>query len=187
MKRKNGRTSRSEIFFLDTSEKSLDKSMKLIIIINMEAVMKTPAERLDEHVKQKGLKSSGQRSVILSIMLGDERHHTVEELYEICKKKNPDIGIATVYRTVKLLCDAGIARELHINNDVTRYEIITDDTHHDHLVCIRCGNFVEIASDVIEKEQLKIAKQNGFDLTDHSLILYGICSSCAKKGKRKDV
>jgi Fur family transcriptional regulator, ferric uptake regulator len=157
------------------------------MIINIEVKMKTPAERLDGYVKQKGLKSSGQRSVILSFMLKDAQHHTVEELYEICKKKNPEIGIATVYRTVKLLCDAGIARELHVNNDVTRYEVITDDTHHDHLVCVSCGSFAEISSEIIEMEQLKIAKQNGFELTDHSLVLYGICSSCVKKGKRKDV
>jgi Fur family ferric uptake transcriptional regulator len=148
--------------------------------------MKTPSERLDEHVKSKGLKSSGQRAVILGIMLGEEKHHTAEELYELCKKKNPDIGIATVYRTVKLLCDAGIARELHFESGVTRYEIVTDDTHHDHLVCVRCGNFTEISSPLIEDEQIKIAKKNGFELTDHSLILYGICPSCRNKGKRKD-
>jgi Fur family ferric uptake transcriptional regulator len=158
----------------------------IVIITIVEAVMKTPVERLDEHVKQKGLKTSGQRNEILRIMLGVSSHHTVEELYDICKKKNPDIGIATVYRTVKLLCDAGIVREIHVNNDVSRYEITADDTHHDHLVCVRCGNFTEISSPLIEDEQIRIAKKNGFELTDHSLILYGICSSCRNKGKRKD-
>jgi Fur family transcriptional regulator, ferric uptake regulator len=143
--------------------------------------MKSPIDRLMEHVKNKNLKSSTQRNHILSIMVNEKRHRTIEEIYAITKKENGDIGIATVYRTVRLLCDAGIAREIHMDRDVTRYEIITDESHHDHLICVTCGRFVEVESDIIEKEQLRIAQSRGFELTNHSLIMYGICTECRKK------
>jgi Fur family transcriptional regulator, ferric uptake regulator len=153
----------------------------IIIITKGDAHMKTPLERLTEYVKDKKLKSSTQRNHILSIMVNEKRHRTIEEIYTIAKKGNSDIGIATVYRTVRLLCDAGIVREIYMGHDVTRYEIITDESHHDHLICVKCGRFIEVESDVIEKEQLRIAQSSGFELTNHSLIMYGICNECRKK------
>lgn len=146
--------------------------------------MKSPVTRLDDHIKGCGLRTSSQRNAILSIMESEKRHYTVEELYEITKKSNPGIGIATVYRTIRLFCEAGIIREIHLANDVTRYEVINDNTHHDHLICVECGTFVEISSGIIEKEQMRIAHNHGFELTDHSLILYGICKKCSGKTRR---
>lgn len=143
--------------------------------------MKSPVGRLDDHIKGCGLRASVQRNAILSIMEKNKRHYTVEELYGITKKTSPGIGIATIYRTIRLFCEAGIIREIHLANDVTRYEVISDNTHHDHLICIECGTFAEISSEIIEKEQSRIAKNNGFKLTDHSLILYGICKKCSKQ------
>ncbi|HEY1406004.1 MAG TPA: transcriptional repressor [Spirochaetota bacterium] len=145
--------------------------------------MDTPLDRLSAHVKAQGLKSSNQRAIILSAMNSDGKHHTVDEIYSSLQKDHPDIGIATVYRTIRLLCDAGIARELIINHQVSRYEIVSDDEHHDHIVCTSCGRFVEISSDLIEKEQVRIAGQNDFTLTDHSLILYGLCKECGTTSK----
>jgi len=145
--------------------------------------MKPPVDRLNNHVKEHGMKTSTQRNLVLEIMLRDKKHLTVEELYETVKAENPDIGIATVYRTVRLLCDANIARELPITQQVSRYEIISERDHHDHLICTSCGRFVEISSDQIEQEQIRIAKKHEFTLTDHSLVLYGICKDCRKKEK----
>jgi len=142
--------------------------------------MKSPEIRLNDHIKESGLRTSSQRNVILSIMGNDKKHYTIEEIYEIAKKSNPGIGIATIYRTIRLFCEAGIAREIHLINDITRYEVITDSRHHDHLMCVNCGAFVEIASDIIEKEQSRIAQNHGFELTNHNLILYGICKECSK-------
>ncbi|MBP9023419.1 MAG: transcriptional repressor [Spirochaetes bacterium] len=147
--------------------------------------MSSAIEKFNEYVKNSGLKSSAQRNHILEIMESKHIHRTVEEIYDIVKKSNPEIGIATVYRTVKLLCEAGIAKEIHINHDVTRYEISSENSHHDHLICQNCGKFVEIESDTIEKEQAKIAAKYNFDLKDHCHILYGICGDCRKKTKKK--
>ena len=143
--------------------------------------MKSAENRLNDHIKNSGLRPSSQRNSILSIIQMEKRHYTVEEIYEIAKKTDSGIGIATVYRTIRLFCDAGIAREIQLLNDVTRYEVITDNTHHDHLICADCGMFVEISSDIIEKEQSLIALNYGFELTDHNLILYGICKECSDK------
>ena len=140
-------------------------------------------ERLNDHLKEHGLKTSSQRNLVLEIMLREKKHLTVEELYAIVKTEHPDIGIATVYRTVRLLCAANIARELPITQQVSRYEIVSEGNHHDHLICTSCGRFVEISSEQIEREQLLIAKKHDFTLTDHSLILYGICKQC-RKGKK---
>lgn len=143
--------------------------------------MQTPEEKLSKYVKEHRLKSSSQRNVILSFMINNRKHHTVEELYDFIKKDNPEIGIATVYRTIRLLCDAKIVHEIRIGNDETRYEVIEPAYHHDHLLCENCGTFVEISSSIIENEQKKIANKHGFTLTNHSLILYGICQKCSKK------
>jgi Fur family transcriptional regulator, ferric uptake regulator len=146
--------------------------------------MEEPLELLNKHVKEKGLKSSAQRNVILTVMMKEKKHLTVDELYSLIKKENPEIGIATVYRTIHLLCDIGIVRELAISNAVSRYEILADGNHHDHLVCVSCGKFVEIVSSLIEKEQAKIAHTHGFILTNHTHVLYGRCPECSKEVSR---
>lgn len=143
--------------------------------------MRSPEIRLNEHIKGSGLRPSTQRNAILSIMEMEKRHYTIEEIYEIARKSDSGIGIATIYRTIRLFCDAGIVREIQLLNGVTRYEVIVDNTHHDHLICADCGKFVEISSEKIEKEQSRIAQSYGFELTNHILILYGICSECSSK------
>lgn len=149
--------------------------------------MVNPEQKLSDHVKSRGLKSSSQRNVVLEVMTRVNKHCTIEEIYDFCRKQNQEIGIATVYRTVRLLCDAGIARELRVSHDISRYEVVTDEKHHDHIVCVSCGRFVEIHSESIEKEQDRIAREQGFILTDHSHVLYGECSVCRAKvkGSRK--
>ncbi|MGL4370223.1 MAG: Fur family transcriptional regulator, partial [Spirochaetota bacterium] len=149
--------------------------------------MTTHIEKLDQFVKDRQLKKSTQRNNILSLMIAENKHLTVDEIYSRVKIKNPEIGIATVYRTIHLLCDAGIANELYIDSATTRYEI-TSAEHPDHLICTVCGLFIELCSEAIEKEQHNMAKKHGFILTDHRLMLFGICPSCRKKadsGRKK--
>lgn len=157
----------------------------MIIIINSSGGgMKSTVTRLDDHIKGSGLRISSRRNVLLSIMEREKRHFTVDELYDITKKTNAGIGIATIYRTVRLFCEAGIVREIHLADNVTRYEVINDNSHHDHLICVKCGTFIEISSRIIENEQLKIARNNGFELKDHSLVLYGVCKKCSGKSTK---
>jgi Fur family ferric uptake transcriptional regulator len=137
--------------------------------------------KLEVYLRQEHLKSSSQRGDILEVLYVSGKHMTAEELYDTCKKSMPKIGIATVYRALKLFCKIGICREILVDNGVIRYEIEDDTKHHDHLICSRCGAFVEIYSPEIEKLQKKISESHGFILTNHRLNMFGVCSKCKKK------
>jgi Fur family transcriptional regulator, ferric uptake regulator len=141
----------------------------------------TISERLGEHIRTANLKSSSQREEILKVLYNSGKHLTAEELYENCKAENPGIGIATVYRALKLLCEIGICRELRIDRGITRYEVADGESHHDHLICTGCGAFVEVVSQEIERIQERIASAHGFKLESHRLNLYGLCARCRKK------
>jgi Fur family ferric uptake transcriptional regulator len=110
--------------------------------------------------------------------LASDSHLSTEELYLKVRAKNPAIGYATVYRTLKLFAEAGIAREIHFGDGQSRYEHIAEGEHHDHLVCTRCGSVQEFENETIEKLQQEIAAQFGFLVETHKMELYGICSKC---------
>ncbi len=126
------------------------------------------------------MKSTSQRDIILDSFLSSDRHQTIEELYLNLRAKNPKIGYATVYRTLKLFAEAGIAKEIHFGDGQTRYEHVAEGEHHDHLVCTRCGAIVEFENETIEKLQDDVAKDHGFLIETHKLELYGICAKCRK-------
>jgi len=131
-----------------------------------------------QFLAEQGLRMTSQRELILKTFCKQKKHVTAEQLYEVVKKTDDSIGHATVYRTLKLLAEAGIARELNFGEGSLRYEPDPDDSHHDHLVCVKCGKNVEFFDEEIEKLQQKIAEKHGFVLTDHALNLYGTCSDC---------
>lgn len=140
---------------------------------------KEELEVLENFIRSRNLRRSEQRQQILLSFLKTEKHLTAEELYNITKKKNPSIGYATIYRTMKLLSEAGLCRELQLDDGTTRYEHLYNHKHHDHLICTKCGKFIEIESPQIEALQEKLAKENGFVLLKHRLELYGICNACS--------
>ncbi|MDI6786476.1 MAG: transcriptional repressor [bacterium] len=133
---------------------------------------------LKEHVKEKGLRITPQREVVLDAFLGTERHVDVESLYILVKKRDASISFATVYRTLKLLCECELAKELKFEGKITRYEHKYNHKHHDHLVCAQCGKIVEFHNDKIEEIQDKVARENNFKVLNHHLEINGICSSC---------
>lgn len=126
----------------------------------------------------KGLKSTKQRDIILDCFLSSAQHLSTEELYLKLKENNPGIGFATVYRTLKLFAESGIAREIQFGDGQTRYEHLQAGEHHDHLVCTRCGAIVEFENEAIEKLQSEVARQHGFQIVNHKLELYGFCAAC---------
>ncbi|NJD90143.1 MAG: transcriptional repressor [Geobacter sp.] len=126
----------------------------------------------------KGLKSTRQRDIILDCFLSSEQHLSTEELYLKIKKQNAGIGFATVYRTLKLFAEAGIASEIQLGDGQTRYEHLHAGEHHDHLVCTKCGAIVEFANETIEQLQKDVAQQHGFTIVTHKLELYGTCAAC---------
>lgn len=133
-----------------------------------------------EFITRKGLKSTRQRDIILDVFLSSERHMSIEELYLKLRAKHPSIGYATVYRTLKLFAEAGIANEIHFGDGQTRYEHVTEGEHHDHLVCTRCGDITEFENETIETLQGEIAASHGFFIETHKLELYGQCAKCRK-------
>lgn len=128
----------------------------------------------------KGLRSTRQRDVILDIFLSTHQHVSVEELYLKIKNGYPGIGQATVYRTLKLFVEAGLAREILLHDGQTRYEHIMAGEHHDHLVCTGCNAIIEFEDETIEKLQKEIAARHGFHIRSHKLEIYGLCAGCCK-------
>lgn len=130
---------------------------------------------------EKGLKSTQQREIILEEFLRDGSHCSTEELYLRLRSKHPRLGYATVYRTLKLFAECGIAEERHFGDGQTRYESSDSDEHHDHLICTVCGSIVEFEDPRIEELQMQVAQQHGFEIRRHRLELYGCCRGCANK------
>ncbi|HNS56391.1 MAG TPA: Fur family transcriptional regulator [Smithellaceae bacterium] len=133
------------------------------------------------YLLKKNLRDTPQREMILDDFLKNEGHISAEQLYDIVKKRDPSIGQATVYRVMKLLVEAGLAREVDFGDGVIRYEHSYKHPHHDHLICRKCGKTVEVMDSIIEELQKRLAESFGFELTDHEMYLYGICEDCQNK------
>jgi len=136
-----------------------------------------------EHLRRQGLKSTAQRDDIAHVFFASNRHISVEELYNEVKRINPRIGYATVYRTMKLLTECGLAVERHFRDAEARYESVAEGHHHDHLICERCGKIVEFEEQRIEALQAEVARRLGFQFTGHKMELYGLCRDCQKAGR----
>ena len=142
--------------------------------VNSEAIAE-----LKKIVKQKGLKYTEQREIVLNILLHAEDHLTAEEVYNLVKDHYPEsnIGIATVYRALSFLEEVDLISSIAFGTDGKKYES-NDKSHHDHLICTKCGKIIEFFDKEIEDRQDKIANDNGFEITGHSMQLYGICEDC---------
>lgn len=134
----------------------------------------------EEYIAGKRLKFTNQRSLIVDTFLKEEGHISTEELYRKVIPKAPSIGLATVYRTLKLLAECGLAHERNFGDGQTRYEHSYEHIHHDHLICTRCGKIIEFENTDIEKLQNEIARKNEFKAYAHKLELYGFCNDCKK-------
>ena len=136
---------------------------------------------LKKFLEEKNLRSSTKRTTILKSFLKEEGHITAEELYRKVVRNDRSIGIATVYRTLKLFHEAGLARMSRFGKWEAHYEHNYQHTHHDHLLCLKCGNIIEFENPDIEKIQERIAKKHRFNIASHRLELYGKCSECSSK------
>ena len=118
--------------------------------------MKSAKTIFRDYLKKTGKLYSKQREQILDIFLKTEQHPTINDLYVLIKKKYPNIGLATVYRTMEVISDAGLASKVDFGGGIRCYEHIYEHKHHDHLVCLKCGRIIEVMSPGIEKLQEKI-------------------------------
>lgn len=145
-----------------------------------------PYEELLSHFKQllkkNGLKFTIQREVILETLYNADEHLTPEMLHKLIQENYPNLktGIATIYRTLGLLENEEIVTSLSFGAQGKKYELGAKE-HHDHMICTECGAITEFVDDAIEKRQRVIAEQFGFEMTDHSMQIYGICADCQKK------
>jgi Fur family ferric uptake transcriptional regulator len=135
-----------------------------------------------DYISQQGLKSTRQREIILEEFLRCHSHLSTEDLYLKLRKKHPGIGYATVYRTLKIFSDCGIAEVRNFGDGQTRYEPTTCEEHHDHLICKDCGTIIEFKDPRIEQLQVQVAKDHGFAIVSHRLEIFGLCTKCQNKG-----
>jgi Fur family ferric uptake transcriptional regulator len=138
---------------------------------------------LTAYLARSGLRVTRQRRAIAEAFFSHRGHPNIDELYSSIRAEHPHIGQATVYRTLKLLVDSGLAEPSRFGDGTTRYEAAHADDHHDHLICVECGHIVEFRDDEIERRQIAIAERNRFTVTDHKMVIYGSCQDvkCARR------
>ena len=146
-------------------------------------------ERLEAYIRKEGLKSTRQRDVILRVFAGSPDHVSIHELLERVQGDMAGVGYATVYRTMKLLVEAGIAHERHFDDGQTRYEpVVLGHDHHDHLICKTCGHIFEFDDPLIEQRQAAMAAEHGLRIVSHRHDIWGECTvgpSCPRLQHRR--
>jgi Fur family ferric uptake transcriptional regulator len=133
-------------------------------------------------------KMTPQRRIVLQTLLENtEQHLSAEELYALARDKDPEIGLATIYRTLELLEDLNILHKLNFGDGRSRYELchVQSEHHHHHLVCLSCNQILEVKQDLLSQLEDLIEREHGFRIVDHNVQFYGYCSTCVNE-KQKD-
>ena len=137
--------------------------------------------KLDRFLAEKNLKQTKQRKTIVEGFLRLKGHLSAEDLHAQINKEGHQIGLATIYRTLNLLKEAQLADQKQFADGKSVFEVLSPDTHHDHLICLSCRKIVEFENEEIEALQRKVASQYKFSLVDHTLDLFGYCEPCQAK------
>jgi Fur family ferric uptake transcriptional regulator len=143
------------------------------------------AAALDALIAERGLKHSRQRQLVAEVFFAMGGHVSIEEVVLHVRRADPRVSVATVYRTMKLLTECGLAATRQFSGGQTRYEPAVGRPHHDHLICTGCGAIVEFANDRIEALQAQVAASHGFEVESHRLELYGRCGDCSARPARE--
>ena len=140
-------------------------------------------DNICNRLRNHSYKLTPQRQTILRTFLQHvDEHLSAEDVYMLVKHQYPDIGLATVYRTLDILADIGVLQKNDFGDGRSRYEFTrTDEHHHHHLICLRCGSVSEFDDDLLESLETIITKKTGFEVHDHDLKFYGHCQSCQKE------
>ena len=155
--------------------------------MNEPAPIDVPARLalMNRHLAERGLKSTRQRDLIAQTVLEAEGHIGVEDIHRRVRRRDARVGFSTVYRTMKLLKECGLVSERHFGDGMARYEPVREGEHHDHLICLSCGEIVEFEDERIEARQDAVAAQHGFQIQSHKHEIYGLCARCRAGAKRK--
>ena len=133
-------------------------------------------------LKEAGLKATHPRIKILEMMeAAVDRHLNAEDIYKALLESGEDVGLATVYRVLTQFEDAGLVTRHHFEGGTSVFEL-NQGEHHDHILCVKCGRVDEFVDEMIEERQKAIADRLGYEMTDHCLYMYGICSACRARG-----
>ena len=158
--------------------------LRIIVCMQLQTRMNKnmkEMEALRDHLAKHQLKLTRQRELILSAFLKQE-HVTAETMYHQLAKKDPHLGLATIYRTLNLFCEAGLAQARHFGTQ-TQYDNVSHKGHHDHLICTGCGALIEFYNEQIEQLQDEIVRRYRFKPLHHSHRIFGICLDCQKAQK----
>jgi len=138
-----------------------------------------------EKLKERECKFTPQRKATFDVLMENpSKHLSTEDIYDLVKEKYPDIGLATIYRTLQLFDDLNIIKKLNFNDGCYRYELSENQRHqHHHLICIQCGTVYEFDDDLLEDLEHKISINKNFTVTDHMVKLFGYCRLCKDKDK----
>lgn len=145
-------------------------------------------EKVKDLLREKGLKVTSQRLMVLNILSahGDE-HLTVEEIYDLAKEESPEIGLATIYRTVQVLLELHVIEKVTFDDGFARYELNGEETgsghRHHHAICTQCGKVYSLETDLLDTLEKQVFESLGFEATDHEVKLYGLCSACRRKAQ----
>ncbi len=138
-------------------------------------------DKFRELLKNNGLKVTSQRVAILEALESrPDTHLTAEEIFEYVKASHPEIGLATVYRTIQVLSELNLIDKLNLDDGYTRYEIGKDESehHHHHLICTKCGVVLKFEDDLLENLEQRIKETMDFEIVNHEVKLFGCCSNC---------
>jgi len=136
---------------------------------------------LHRHLKRVGLKQTAQRDTILRTFLETRDHLSTDELHRLVQKEDVRIGYTTVYRTLKLLAECGLASEVAFHDGIARYEHQYNRRSHHHMVCTQCGSSVEVFSRDVGQVEQEVGRKYRYLATRHTFQIYGICEDCRKK------
>ena len=145
-------------------------------------------EKVKDLLREKGLKVTSQRLMVLNILSahGDE-HLTVEEIYDLAKEESPEIGLATIYRTVQVLLELHVIEKVTFDDGFARYELNGEETgsghRHHHAICTQCGKVYSLETDLLDTLEKQVFESLGFEVTDPEVKLYGLCSACRRKAQ----
>jgi Fur family ferric uptake transcriptional regulator len=140
-----------------------------------------PINKFRAYIKAEGLRKTPERETIIEEIFATHNHFDVDELFLRLRNKKKRISKASLYRTIPLLIESGLVKEVYFDNGHLHYEQIYGHKHHCHLRCANCGKIVEFADDTVAKIQDRISKKYGFVITAHRFELVGYCPECAKK------
>jgi Fur family ferric uptake transcriptional regulator len=137
------------------------------------------------YIKAEGLKATAQRTYILDAFLSTDKHVSVEDVYVLVNRGRRRVGLATVWRTMKLIADCGLAHEVAFDDGVSRFEHTHGKSHHHHLICTRCKSVIEFSSEEMDAVERAIAEDYDFELESHRFEIFGLCRKCRRKRAKK--